>query len=127
MASLGYTCIGTNDFDRALGFYDRLFGAMGGKQLMPTPYGVLYKLEAGAYVMVVRPYDGQKAQPGNGSMQAFRVGQKAEVAALHALALSLGATCEGQPGPRGDWGDFAYFRDLDGNKLAIFHRERKAA
>lgn len=127
MAVLGYACIGTNDFDRALAFYDQFFGAMGGTQVMPTPAGVLYTLEAGAAVMIVRPNDGQDAHPGNGTMLAFRVADKAEVSALHGLALSLGAACAGQPGPRGNWGEFAYVRDLDGNKLAIFHREGRAA
>lgn len=127
MASLGYTCIGTNDFDRALAFYDRFFGAMGGRRLMQMPVGMLYALQSGAAVGIVRPLDGQKSEPGNGTMLAFRVTDKAEVAALHALALSLGATCEGPPGPRGDFGEFAYLRDLDGNKLALFYRERKAA
>lgn len=123
MASLGYTCIGTNDFDRALAFYDAFFAAMGGKRLLPMPAGVMYALESGAPVGIVRPNDGQAAQPGNGTMLAFRVAQKAEVATLHALALSLGASCAGQPGPRGEWGEFAYFRDLDGNKMALYHRE----
>ena len=39
-------------------------------------------------------------------------------------ALELGGTCEGEPGPRGNFGEFAYFRDLDGNKLAVFHTGR---
>jgi len=43
------------------------------------------------------------------------------------MAVSLGGTCEGKPGPRGAFGDFAYFRDLDGNKLAVFHRDKRAA
>lgn len=127
MACLGYTCIGTNDFDRALGFYDPFFAAMGGKRLMPTPNGILYALETGAAIMVVRPYDGERASPGNGTMLAFRVAERREVAALHALALSLGGSCAGAPGPRAEWGEFAYLRDLDGNKLAIFHRPQKAA
>lgn len=125
MASLGYVCIGTNDFDRALAFYDQLFGAMGGKRLMPAPAGMLYALESGAAVMIVRPHDGATADHGNGNMLAFRVDRKEQVADFHALALSLGGTSEGAPGPRGPYGDFAYFRDLDGNKLAVFHREKK--
>ena len=41
---------------------------------------------------------------------------------LHSKALSLGATNEGDPGPRGA-GNFygGYFRDLDGNKLVFFN------
>lgn len=120
MAHLGYVCIGTNDFDRATGFYDKLLGELGGARLMPTPVGILYKVGKGAMVMVVRPQDGKAASVGNGVMVAFAVDSKEEVGKIHAKALSLGATCEGEPGPRGSFGEFAYFRDLDGNKLAAY-------
>ncbi len=122
MACLGYTCIGTNDFDRALAFYDQFIPAMGGKRLLTMPAGEMYALPSGPAFGIVRPYDRHAAQPGNGTMLAFRVSERAEVARLHALALSLGATCEGPPGPRAAWGEFAYVRDLDGNKLALYHR-----
>ena len=45
-----------------------------------------------------------------------------QVQALHARALELGAKDEGAPGPRGGGFYAAYFRDLDGNKLAGFCR-----
>jgi len=43
------------------------------------------------------------------------------VDSVHALALSLGAKSEGEPGPRAPSIYIAYFRDLDGNKVAIYH------
>jgi catechol 2,3-dioxygenase-like lactoylglutathione lyase family enzyme len=121
---LGYICIGTNDFDRATAFYDKLFGEMGGKRLFPTPHSLMYGVGKGAMVMVTRPYDEKTATPSNGGMLAFAVESKEQVAAMHAKALELGGSCEGKPGPRGDFGEFAYFRDLDGNKLAVFHSPR---
>jgi hypothetical protein len=36
------------------------------------------------------------------------------------LALKLGATDEGLPGPRHEEHYYAYFRDLDGNKICAF-------
>ena len=40
---------------------------------------------------------------------------------MHAKALSLGATCDGEPGQRiKDMFYGAYVRDPDGNKLAFF-------
>jgi predicted lactoylglutathione lyase len=39
---------------------------------------------------------------------------------LQAKALQLGAQDEGAPGPRGNGFYGAYFRDLDGNKLAAY-------
>lgn len=120
MASIGYVCVGTNDFDRATAFYDELLAVAGGKRLMPTPQGLLYRLGGGAMVMVTRPYDGQAATIGNGIMIAIQADSKEQVDALHAKALELGGTCEGPPGQRGAFGTFAYFRDLDGNKLAAY-------
>jgi catechol 2,3-dioxygenase-like lactoylglutathione lyase family enzyme len=124
MAQIGYVCIGTNDFDRATAFYDALLGEMGGKRLMPTPHGLLYRLSSGAMLMVTRPYDEQPAASGNGNMLAISVDTKDDVARIHAKALELGCQCEGKPGPRANFGEFAYFRDLDGNKLAVFHSAR---
>jgi catechol 2,3-dioxygenase-like lactoylglutathione lyase family enzyme len=121
MANVGYICIGTNDFDRATAFYDALFGEMGGKRLFPTPHGQMYRVGNGAMVMVTRPYDEKPAVASNGGMLAFQVDSKDQVAAMHAKALALGGSCEGKPGARGNFGEFAYFRDLDGNKLAVFH------
>jgi catechol 2,3-dioxygenase-like lactoylglutathione lyase family enzyme len=121
MANVGYVCIGTNDFDRATSFYDALLGEVGGKRLMPTPNGLIYQLGGGAMIMVTRPHNGESATIGNGNMVAIKVDSKEQVTSLYAKALALGATCEGKPGPRGGFGEFSYFRDLDGNKLAAFH------
>ena len=124
MAKIGYLCVGTNDFDKATAFYTALLAEVGGKPLMPTPAGLIYRLSEGAMLMVTRPHDGAPATFGNGAMIAIQVDTLAEVTALHANALELGGTCEGQPGPRGAFGDFAYFRDLDGNKLAAYYSAR---
>ncbi|MBL8536161.1 MAG: VOC family protein [Hyphomonadaceae bacterium] len=124
MAKVGYICVGTNDFERATGFYDALTAELGGKRLFPTPHGQMYRLGSGAMLLLTRPYDGQTATHSNGGMIAFEVDSKDDVVRMHAKALELGATCEGEPGPRGAFGDFAYFRDLDGNKFAVYFTGR---
>lgn len=54
-------------------------------------------------------------------MVALAARDRAQVDRLHALALRLGGTDEGVPGPRGDAGFYTgYFRDLDGNKRSAF-------
>jgi len=54
-------------------------------------------------------------------MIAFSVDSKEKVHGFYDKAISLGATDEGPPGPRGDAGFYAgYFRDLDGHKLNVF-------
>jgi catechol 2,3-dioxygenase-like lactoylglutathione lyase family enzyme len=120
MAHVGYITLGANDFDRATAFYDALLGEIGGKRLMPTPHGMMYRLGTGAMVMVTRPYNKEQATVGNGVMVAFQVDNKEQVTAMHAKALELGGACEGQPGPRGAFGEFAYFRDTEGNKLCAY-------
>ena len=120
MAQIGYVCLGANDFDRACAFYDALSAELGGKRLFPTPHGQMYRIGSGPMLMVTRPYDGGEAHPGNGTMLAIQVDAKDDVARLHDKALALGGACEGKPGPRGAFGDFAYFRDTEGNKIAVF-------
>ena len=80
-------------------------------------------------VVVTRPYDGGEANPGNGNMVAIPMDSKERVDAFHAKALELGGTNEGDPGYRGDpkFGySFAYFRDLDRNKFAVFSIQPQA-
>lgn len=125
MAQIGYVCLGTNDFDRACAFWDALAPELGGKKLFPTPQGVMYRLGEGAMIMVTRPYNKEPATIGNGNMLAINVDTKDDVTRIYQKALSLGAVSEGEPGPRGPFGEFAYFRDLDGNKLAVFWSERQ--
>lgn len=126
MAQIGYVCVGASDFDRACTFYDGLTAELGGKKLFPTPQGVMYRLGAGAMIMVTRPYNGESPHPGNGTMLAINVDAQEDVARVYDKAISLGATCEGKPGPRASFGDFAYFRDPDGNKIAVFFSARQA-
>jgi catechol 2,3-dioxygenase-like lactoylglutathione lyase family enzyme len=125
MAQVGYVCLGTRDFDRACAFWDALAPDLGGKKLFPTPQGVMYRLGAGPMIMVTRPHNGEDSNPGNGNMLAINVDAEEDVSRIYAKALSLGAACEGKPGPRGAFGEFAYFRDLDGNKIAVFFSARQ--
>ncbi len=118
---IGYTTVGTNDLPRAVAFYDALFGEIGIKQLMKFERGIGW---GSGYdkpsFAVMKPFDGQPATVGNGVMIGLAAHTKDQVNALHAKALALGGHDEGAPGLRG--GNFygAYFRDLDGNKIAAF-------
>jgi catechol-2,3-dioxygenase len=56
-------------------------------------------------------------------MLALKVSSIDTVREIYQLAINLKSTCEGQPGPRANGDYFAtYFRDMDGNKIAVFHR-----
>ena len=123
---IGYVTVGSNDLPKARDFYDALMPVMGAGRIMEfgdnfTMYGTGMGKPG---LAVCKPYDGNSVTSGNGTMAAIVVDSRAKVDALHARALELGGTCEGPPGlPRHECRQAfygAYFRDLDGNKLAAF-------
>lgn len=118
---IGYTTVGTNDFDKAAEFYDKLFEIVGAKRTMESDAFIVWgqKIEDTGF-SIVKPHDGNEASVGNGVMIALLASGPEQVAAFHAKALELGGSCEGEPGPRGGGFYAAYFRDLDGNKLNAF-------
>ena len=124
---IGYATVGTNDIDRARGFYDALLGEIGARRVMEFPQNgfTLYGTGGRAPgLAVTRPYDGGAAAPGNGTMVALAMDSREKVERLHSKALELGGSDEGAPGLRTPEGERAfygaYFRDLDGNKLCAF-------
>ena len=123
---IGYALLGSNDMERARGFYDALFGTIGVGRLMEFPTGATAWGASWTTPMlgITPPYNGEAATAGNGTMIALVLDERVKVDTLHAKALELGGTDEGAPGVRGDEGEQAfygaYFRDLDGNKLCAF-------
>jgi catechol 2,3-dioxygenase-like lactoylglutathione lyase family enzyme len=118
---IGYTCVGTNDLDKAVAFYSELLSLLGAKPFFKSDRGVGWGVAPDKPMFsVLKPFDGQPASAGNGAMVALAASTPEQVQALHAKALALGGKDEGAPGQRS--GNFygAYFRDLDGNKLAAF-------
>lgn len=123
---IGYVTVGSNDLEKSRNFYDALMPSIGASRIMEfgdnfTMYGTGMGKPGFA---VCKPYDGNSASAGNGNMAAIVCDSRAKVDALHAKAMELGASDEGAPGVRGEEGERAfygaYFRDLDGNKLAAF-------
>ena len=123
---IGYVTVGSNDLEKARGFYDQLMPVLGAGRIMEFgPNFTMYGTGMGKPGLAVcKPYDGNSATVGNGNMTSIACDSRARVNALHAKAMELGASDEGAPGVRGDDGPQAfygaYFRDLDGNKLAAF-------
>ena len=119
---LGYVTIGTSDFEKARDFYDSLIAEIGGTRVFESPTGQFYGFGEGTLLGVLKPHDGQPATGGNGTMLAFKVSSPDDVARIYGKAMKLGATDEGEPGPRSDSGFYAsYIRDSDGNKICIYH------
>ena len=118
---LGYATIGVNDMARATAFYDDLLGELGASRLFGMDRIQFYGTGPGAAMLAICiPYNEETQHPGNGNMIAIPGGSREGVDRLHAKALSLGATDEGEPGDRLPTFYGAYVRDLDGNKLCFF-------
>jgi len=119
---IGYVTLGTNDLARAGKFYDELLAPIGAKRAMEMDRFIAWTTGAGApMLLAMKPFDGQQATPGNGTMVAIHVADHAQIDALHAKALALGGKDEGAPGPRAGSFYGGYVRDLDGNKLCFFN------
>jgi hypothetical protein len=108
-----------------MAFYDALFGSVGIARLLELPQLAAWGVNWNKPIFgVAKPYDGGPAAPGNGVMVALGQRTREKVRTLHARALALGGTDEGQPGVRGADGSqafyAAYVRDLDGNKLCFY-------
>lgn len=118
---IGYVTLGTNDMDRAAAFYDELLALLGAGRFMEEDTFIAWASAADKpAISVARPFDGNPATVGNGMMVALTVDSEEQVHRIYDKAIELGATDEGPAGPRGDQFYAGYFRDLDGNKLAVF-------
>jgi len=124
---IGYVTLGTNDLQGNAPFYDAIAKEMGVGRMMDFDMYIAWGEPGGAAgVALTKPYDGNQATVGNGTMVAFEAKDKQQVHRLHEIALANGGTDEGAPGPRGEADEnglvfyASYFRDRDGNKLNAF-------
>lgn len=118
---IGYATFGTNDIDRAAAFYDPLMALLDGKRLWAYERGIAWGVSHDQPSLgLLKPFDGQPATVGNGTMVALKAPSTDLVDQVHLLALTLGGQNEGDVGPRGEGFYGGYFRDLDGNKLCVY-------
>lgn len=116
---LSHVSVGTNHFEQAVAFYDAVLPTLGIGRIMSHPGAVAYgKIYPEFWVQV--PIDGQPATIGNGTHVGFIAPTKEAVHTFYEAALSAGATGDGEPGGRPDYGEPYYgcfVRDLDGHKI----------
>ena len=124
---IGYVTLGTNDLPGNAPFYDALAKEMGVGRMMDFDTFIAWgQWGGGAGVALTKPFDGNTASVGNGTMVALEAKDREQVQRLYEIALANGGSDEGAPGPRGEpdvqGNTFyaAYFRDCDGNKLNAF-------
>ncbi len=122
MTMIGYVTLGASDLEQAKTFYAALLAPFGASQLLDAGRIVFYGVSMDEPMLAVcTPYDEEGQHPGNGTMVAFHPGSKEKVDEMYHHALSLGATCDGEPGQRiPDMFYGAYVRDADGNKIAFY-------
>ena len=116
---MSHISVGTNDFDKATRFYDRILGALGARRVLEHPGAVAYGKQYPEF-WVQTPIDGKPAQVGNGTHFGFFAADKAAVDAFYRAALAAGAEDDGPPGPRKEYGAPYYgcfVRDPDGHKI----------
>lgn len=118
---LGYMTLGANDLQAAGRFYDAIAAELGAKRTIDNERMIGWGRKGAAGLMVCKPYDGQAATVGNGVMPALAAPSREAVDKAYQTALANGAKDEGAPGARMPTFYGAYFRDPEGNKVAVFH------
>lgn len=120
---LSYATIGVSDLDKSETFYNELLAPLGAKTLIKMDRIIFIgKSMAEPMLAICIPYNEDPQHCGNGNMLAIAPGSKEKCDELYKKAITLGATCDGEPGQRiPDVFYGAYFRDLDGNKIVFNH------
>ena len=117
--------LGTNDLDRARGFYDVLLATLDVTPAMTNGERIFYMTPTGIF-SISKPINGEPATFANGGTVGFACSSPEQADAWHAAGLAQGGTtCEDPPGVRdGSMGKLylAYLRDPHGNKLCALHR-----
>jgi catechol 2,3-dioxygenase-like lactoylglutathione lyase family enzyme len=120
-----YVTLGALDHVKSSAFFDETLGTIGWAKHSEFPGWRAYSEGGsgnGLVVWVCKPFNGQAASAGNGTMVAFAAKSRAQVDAFYAAAMANGGSDEGAPGPRPDYGPkwyATYLRDPTGNKLAV--------
>ena len=117
---VNHISIGTNQFEDAVAFYDAVLATIGAKRQheitdIAVAYGKMFP-----EFWVQRPLNGEAATVGNGIHFAFLAPSRTAVNDFYAVAIRHGATSDGEPGLRSEYGPGyygAFVYDLDGHKI----------
>ncbi|MBY5532110.1 VOC family protein [Rhizobium leguminosarum] len=122
-----YATVGAIDSVKSNEFYDATLATIGWSKHREFPGWSAYSERGkgeGFVLWVCKPFNGEPASAGNGSMVAFMAKSRAEVDAFYDVAMTNGGTDEGAPGLRPHYGPnwySAYVRDPAGNKIAVVY------
>ena len=116
---ISHVSVGTNNFDKAVAFYDAVLMPLGCRRIVDVPGAVAYGKRFPEF-WVQTPIDEKSAAVGNGTHFAFIATSEQQVHEFYSNAMQAGAKPEGEPGPRPAYSDAYYgcfVRDLDGHKI----------
>ena len=117
-----FVTLGTNNLEKSKSFYNELRSSIGIVIVEEDDRYVGYARKDSQNIefYLMKPHNKEEATFGNGTMITFTAESKESVINTYNLALKLGGKDEGEPGPRHEEHFYAYFRDLDGNKICIY-------
>ena len=117
-----FVTLGTNNLEKSKSFYNELLSSIGIVLAEEDDRYVGYAKKDNQNIefYLMKPHNREEATFGNGTMITFTADSKENVINIYNLALKLGGKDEGEPGPRHEEDFYAYFRDLDGNKICIY-------
>ncbi len=116
---MSHVSLGTNDFTKAKAFYTAVLETIGAHIVMEHADAAAFGKKFPEF-WVQAPFDGKPAATANGVHFGFWANSKQEVHAFYDTALKHGATDDGEPGPREEYGAPYYgcfVLDLDGHKI----------
>ena len=123
---MNHVSIAVSDFDRSTSFYDAVLATIGARRIVEG-FAVAYGKFFPEFWVHNGAFDGGKAETANGVHFAFFANSAEEVQAFYDKAIELGATDDGAPGPRPQYGEPYYgcfVKDPDGHKIeATFWNE----
>ena len=119
----GYSTIGTNNKEAAETFYDGVLEQLEAIKFPANDRITMWmsKDDGSVLLAIAVPYDGEKANHGNGTMKAIALSSQEEVVTMYNKAMEMGAKDDGEPGMRAGKFYGAYVYDLDGNQLCFFN------
>jgi catechol 2,3-dioxygenase-like lactoylglutathione lyase family enzyme len=125
---IDHLSLGVSDLARAAAFYDRVLATLGYVRVLTHQRAVGYGRPGDRDEQLALLAAGENASvPGSGFHLALAATSRDEVDVFHAAAVAAGATDDGPPGIRPQYGPgyyAAFVRDLDGHKLEAVVHER---
>jgi len=114
-----HASIGTNDLSNAKAFYQPLLSILDIELVSEYSHALAFGKGYPEFWIQI-PFNKQPMSVGNGTHFGFVAKSKKQVDDFYLKALSLGGICNGQPGPRPDYGEPYYgcfIIDPEGHKI----------